>query len=57
MVLTDDEGSATVQLQLDPTGLSDSEQIIFERKAPLLVDEVLEEIQLLVDRVEENRPR
>ena len=57
MVLTEAEGSATVQLQLDPTGLSDSEQIVFERKAPLLVDEVLEEVQLLVDRIEENRPR
>ena len=57
IVLTNADGTATAQIQLDPTGLSDSEQLIFERKSPELVDEVLSEIQLLVNRIEENRPK
>ena len=57
MVLSDDSGSITAQLQLDLSGLSDSEQIIFERSAPDLVDAVLSEIQALVIQIEDRRAK
>lgn len=55
MVLTDESGSIRAQLQLDLSGLSDSEQIIFERSAPDLVDDALAEIQDLVYQIEDKR--
>ncbi len=57
MVLSDDSGSITAQLQLDLSGLSDSEQIIFERSAPELVDAVLSEIQAIVIQIEDRRAK
>lgn len=53
--LSNPEGTYHVQLQLDPTGVSDSEQLIFEQTRPQLVEDVLAELRLLVERIEENR--
>ncbi|MCH8744133.1 MAG: hypothetical protein IIB31_00635 [Chloroflexi bacterium] len=55
IVLSDEAGSISAQLQLDLSGLTDSEQIILERSAPELIDEVLSEIQDLVIQIEDKR--
>ena len=55
IVLSDETGSINAQLQLDLSGLTDSEQIILKRSAPELVDAVLSEIQDLVIQIEDKR--
>jgi len=55
MVLTDDTGTISAQLQLDLSGLSDSEHIAFERSDPELVLAALSEIQELVEQIENKR--
>jgi hypothetical protein len=57
MLLSDDTGNINVELQLDLTGLSDSEGMVFQRVAPEVVDDVLSEIQGLVDQIEAKRIR
>jgi hypothetical protein len=57
MLLTDETGTISAQLQLDLSGLSDSEHIIFERSDPKLVDLALAEIQVLVAQIEGKRPQ
>ena len=55
MELRDEPGETVAELHLDVTGLSDSEEMVFERKAPLEVGNALHEIRLLVDQIEEQR--
>lgn len=55
MELTDDTGTISAQLQLDLSGLSDSEHLIFERADPRLVESALAEIRTLVDQIESKR--
>jgi hypothetical protein len=55
MELTDDSGDIRVQLQLDLTGLSDSEHLVFQRSAPELVDAALSQIQAIVKQIEDKR--
>lgn len=55
MVLTDDSGNISTQLQLDLSGLSDSEHIVFKRSAPELVNAALSEIQAIVMQIEDKR--
>lgn len=57
MVLTDESGNINAQLQLDLSGLSDSEHMVFKRSAPELVDAALTEIQELVKQIEDKRPQ
>jgi hypothetical protein len=57
MVLTDESENISVQLQLDLTGLSDSEYLVFKRSAPELVDAALSEIQDIVKQIEDGRPQ
>ena len=57
MVLTDESESISVQLQLDLTGLSDSEYLVFKRSAPEIVDGALSEIQDIVKQIEDGRPQ
>ena len=55
MELQDEPGETVVELHLDVTGLSDSEEMVFERKAPVEVGNALHEIRQLVDQIEEQR--
>ena len=55
MELQDEPGETVAELHLDVTGLSDSEEMVFERKAPLEVGNALHEIRQLVDQIEEQR--
>jgi hypothetical protein len=55
MVLTDDTGTNSAQLQFDLSGLSDSEHLDFERTDPDLVGAALLEIQALVEQIEGKR--
>ena len=57
MLLADQTGAIEAQLQLDLTGLSDSEVIVFQRTAPGTVAEVLVELQDLAQQIEANRLR
>lgn len=57
MVLTDESESISVQLQLDLTGLSDSEYLVFKRSAPEIVEAALAEIQDIVKQIEDGRPQ
>ena len=57
MQLADASGNIKAVLQLDLTGLSDSEQLVFQRIAPDLVSEVLTEIQEVVIQIDNQRPR
>lgn len=57
MVLTDESESISVQLQLDLTGLSDSEYLVFKHSAPEIVDGALSEIQDIVKQIEDGRPQ
>ena len=55
MELMDQAGETSVELHLDVSGLSDSEEMVFEKKAPAEVGNALHEIRLLVDQIEEQR--
>ena len=55
MRLKDETGSISTELQLDLSGLSDSEVLVFQRTAPEIVDDVLSELQDLVRQVEGKR--
>jgi hypothetical protein len=55
MELTDETGTISAQLQLDLSGLSDSEHLIFERADPRLVESALAEIRALADQIEGKR--
>jgi hypothetical protein len=55
MLLKDETGSISTELQLDLTGLSNSEVLVFQRSAPEIVDDVLSELQDLVSQVEGKR--
>ena len=55
MELQDEPGETMVELHLDVSGLSDSEEMVFERKAPVEVGNALHEIRQLVDQIEEQR--
>ena len=44
-----------VELHLDVSGLSDSEEMVFEKQAPVEVGNALHEIRQLVDQIEEQR--
>ena len=57
MQLSDASGNIKAVLQLDLTGLSDSEQLVFQRTAPDLVGEVLTEIQEVVVQIDNQRLR
>ena len=52
MQLQDISGDTSVELHLDISGLSESEGMVFTRAAPKEVENVLDEIKLLVDRIE-----
>jgi hypothetical protein len=53
--LQDETGDTTIELHLDVSGLSESEEIVFKQSAPAAVETVLEEIKVLVDQIEEKR--
>ena len=55
MQLQDLSGSTKVELHLDISGLSESEGMVFTRFANQEVENVLDEIKLLVDRIEDTR--
>ena len=55
ITLQDETGDTEAVLQLDLTGLSNSEGIKYQRFAPDVVEDVLLEIQLLVDQIESKR--
>lgn len=55
MELKDETGTISAELQLDLTGLSDSEVIVFQRSAPGTVEDVLSELQALVGQIEGRR--
>jgi hypothetical protein len=55
MLLKDETGAISTELQLDLSGLSDSEVLVFQRTAPEIVDDVLSELQDLVRQVEGKR--
>ncbi len=55
MEFTDQAGETSVELHLDVSGLADSEEMEFEKKAPVEVIGALHEIRLLVDQIEEQR--
>ena len=55
MELKDKTGTISAELQLDLTGLSDSEVMVFKKSAPEIVDDVLFELQGLVRQIEGGR--
>ncbi|MCH7646703.1 MAG: hypothetical protein IH788_05835 [Nitrospinae bacterium] len=55
MQLQDLSGSTKVELHLDISGLSESEGMVFTRSARKEVENVLDEIKLLVERIEDTR--
>ncbi len=57
MELRDQAGDTIVELHLDVSGLSDSEEMVFEKQAPVEVGNALHEIRQLVDQIEEQRKR
>ena len=57
MELQDQAGDIMVELHLDVSGLSDSEEMVFEKQAPVEVGNALHEIRQLVDQIEEQRKR
>lgn len=57
MVLHDATGSISTRLQLDLTGLTDSEEMVFQLSSPEGVQDVLFEIQALVNQIESKRTR
>ena len=57
MQLSDGSGDISAELQLDLSGLSDSELILFRHKTPDVVDRALTEIQELLNQVETKRAK
>jgi len=57
MVLTDDSGNISTQLQIDLSGFSDSEHMVFTSSDPDLVNAALSEIQGIVGQIEDRRPK
>jgi hypothetical protein len=57
MQLSDGSGDISAELQLDLTGLSDSELILFRHRTPDVVDRALIEIQELLNQVETKRAK
>ena len=57
MVLSDDSGNISTQLQLDLSGFSDSEHMVFTSSDPDLVNAALSEIQGIVGQIEDRRPQ
>jgi len=57
MQLSDGSGDISAELQLDLSGLSDSELILFRHKTPDVVDRALTEIQDLLNQVETKRAK
>lgn len=55
MQLKDETGTIGTELQLDLTGLSDSEVLVFERSDSKIVNDVLTELQDLVKQIEAKR--
>jgi hypothetical protein len=55
MELQDQAGDIMVELHLDVSGLSDGEEMVFEKQAPVEVGNALHEIRQLVDQIEEQR--
>jgi len=55
MQLQDSSGDTSVELHLDISGLSESEGMVFTRSAHKEVENVLDEIKLLVERIEDVR--
>ena len=55
MELQDQAGDIMVELHLDVSGLSDGEEMVFEKRAPVEVGNALHEIRQLVDQIEEQR--
>ena len=55
MQLQDSSGDTSVELHLDISGLSESEGMVFTRFASQEVENVLDEIKLLVERIEDTR--
>ena len=55
MVLTDDSGNISTQLQLDLSGFSESEHMVFTSSDPDLVNAALSEIQDIVGQIEDRR--
>ena len=55
MELQDQAGDIMVELHLDVSGLSDSEEMVFEKQAPVEVGNALHGIRQLVDQIEEQR--
>ena len=57
MQLSDGSGDINAELQLDLSGLSDSELILFRHRTPDVVDRALTEIQELLNQVEARRTK
>ena len=57
MSMQDSSSNITTELQLDLTGLSDSELILFKHKTPDVVNRTLSEIQALLKQIEDNRAK
>ena len=56
VVLTDHSNSIRADIHLDLSGLSDTESITLVQRNPVLVDQVLMEIQNIVNQVNDKRP-
>jgi len=57
MVLHDATGGISTRLQLDLTGLTDSEEMLFQISSPEGVQDVLLEMQALANQIESKRTR
>ena len=55
MSMQDASANIATELQLDLTGLSDSELILFKHTTPDVVKRTLSEIQSLLKQIEDNR--
>lgn len=55
MKLQDDTGNISVELHLDVSGLSESEEMVFKQLEPSAVEAVLKEIKGLVEQIEDKR--
>ena len=57
MKLKEESSDATVELHLDVSGLSASEEMVFKQTVPTAVNSALSEIKVLVDQIEDERLR
>ena len=57
MKLQAESSDATVELHLDVSGLSASEEMVFKQAVPSAVDSALRELKVLVDQIEDERLR